>query len=463
MTGKILIVDAMATNRIVMSVRLGKGFYSIYQASSGRDAVGMAARVLPDLVLISSQLQDMGLAELQAALKEAVAGAPPALVALLPHGLVEARLEALRAGVAALIDSCCDDQELQARLRSILRQRHLDNDLRMHSETADALGFAEEPAGFAGPARITVLADTAARAQELQERIRRNCPHRVSGGTLQRPYNVDHLTPKPDVIVLHVSDALMRADLGIISALQISARTRHTRLVVLLEPALMHLAATVLDMGANDAISALCDDREIGFRLGLQVRQKSLGDAMRGKLETGLRAALTDPLTGLYNRRYALTCLKRMVAGARGGSGGVAVMVADLDHFKSVNDRYGHAVGDQVLTHVARQMRQMLPREGMIARIGGEEFLLAVADTSAEEARALADALCRAVRDTPVELPGKGQTLNMTVSIGVTLVCPKPDAEWPSVETLIGEADRALYDSKSGGRDTVTFCLRTAA
>ena len=188
--------------------------------------------------------------------------------------------------------------------------------------------------------------------------------------------------------------------------------------------------------------------------------------ALRGKLEDGLQAAVIDPLTGLYNRRYALSYVKRMLASAQDAQGTArtcAVLVADLDHFKSVNDTYGHAAGDAVLAQVSARMRAALPFDAMIARIGGEEFLIAVPDTSLRDVRNLADHLRRVVRDTSVPLAGGGGPVRVTVSIGASLATPGPAGPKTDVGKLVAEADKALYGSKTGGRDTVTVCRRPAA
>jgi two-component system cell cycle response regulator len=216
-------------------------------------------------------------------------------------------------------------------------------------------------------------------------------------------------------------------------------------------------------MGACDVVTCPGQDRELAFRLTLQMVRKKRVDTLRGQLEHGLQAAVLDPLTGLHNRRYAQVFLRRLIDQSQATETSFAVMIADLDHFKSVNDTHGHATGDRVLVRTAAAMRDTLPNGAMIARIGGEEFLIAVPDVTLAKVRQLAGRLGRAVRQAPIAIKDTNRSIHVTVSIGATLVNPAQTHRNISTEALIEQADRALYDSKSGGRDTVTVSLRPAA
>ncbi|WP_422029683.1 diguanylate cyclase [Roseovarius sp.] len=461
MTGKILIVDALATNRIVLKVTLAAAFYRVIQAGSGQDALEMARRTRPDVV-IAGDLPDMPLADFATALQPATGAPAPPIVALLPDDDGDRRVGALRAGATDVVSKPFDEIVLLARLRSIMRHRQIDSDLGMPPDTADALGFAEDPAAFRKRQKLAILAATRPEAEQLKSRLALGTCDDVIALGLDEPGTAKALRRKPDAIVLHVGPRNTRPGLSLLAELQAAPSTRRARVLALLDPEVMHLTAPILDMGAHDALPDTTDEREMALRLSFQLSQKSRGDALRGKLEDGLQAALMDPLTGLYNRRYALSFVKRMLATAQQTGRTCAVLVADLDHFKSVNDTYGHAAGDTVLAQVSAHMRAALPADSMIARIGGEEFLIAVPGTSLCEIRDLANNLRRVVRDNPVPLSGAGP-VRVTVSIGAALATPRPAGACTDVAKLVAEADKALYGSKSGGRDTVTVCRRPAA
>jgi len=141
----------------------------------------------------------------------------------------------------------------------------------------------------------------------------------------------------------------------------------------------------------------------------------------------------------------------------------MAIMVADLDYFKTVNDRFGHAAGDAVLRHVADILRENLRDEDLVARIGGEEFLIVLPDTNRDRAGQVAGRICRAVRETAIPVAGQNATVHVTLSIGVSPVELAPGRSLPDAETLITQADRALYGAKAGGRNTVSLCATRPA
>ena len=171
------------------------------------------------------------------------------------------------------------------------------------------------------------------------------------------------------------------------------------------------------------------------------------------------QASTTDALTGLHNRRYLTQCIAADVAAVhrRREEGemdaGICFFMVDLDHFKSVNDTYGHAAGDAVLREVARRLEAVARQSDRLIRWGGEEFLLVARDTSLSEAEALADRLCEAMRAAPFELL-PGVRVARTCSVGfaaLPLFGARPQAaDWSDVVDM---ADRALYLAKAGGRD----------
>jgi two-component system cell cycle response regulator len=167
--------------------------------------------------------------------------------------------------------------------------------------------------------------------------------------------------------------------------------------------------------------------------------------------------AVTDSLTGLHNRRYAMFQLDRMIAQT---GRGVAVMLLDIDHFKRINDSFGHSVGDRVLSLVARRMRAQLRASDLIARIGGEEFLVALPDSDGATALDCAERLRAAIGETEFILRGDTPPLSVTISIGLALSRP---GSGDSAQSLIDHADTALYGAKSHGRDKVALAPRSAA
>jgi len=211
-----------------------------------------------------------------------------------------------------------------------------------------------------------------------------------------------------------------------------------------------------LRAGANDFIRKPADEAELLARLDVGSRvvllEKSLRDA-NAEIE---KLSITDPLLGIYNRRYLHTGLREEIARARRYGRPLAIAIADLDHFKEINDRYGHQSGDVVLQHFASLARSLLRQPvDWMARYGGEEFVIVLPETDAHGATVVAEKIRKACFETPVVLPS-GPVL-VTASFGVTALdtCAGSDAEG----ALLQEADRAMYTSKRSGRNQVTCRL----
>ncbi len=179
------------------------------------------------------------------------------------------------------------------------------------------------------------------------------------------------------------------------------------------------------------------------WRLTSRSRRRVLA-ALHGATERLRYLADTDPLTGLSNQRLLHDRLQEVTAAARSGGGGLSAIMMDLDHFKAVNDTFGHPVGDLVLVETARRIRESSRSGDVVARIGGEEFLMLLPDTDGVTALAVAERVRTAVRAT--DYPGDAGRL--TASLGVATLSGDLDADG-----LLAQADSALYWAKRHGRD----------
>lgn len=178
--------------------------------------------------------------------------------------------------------------------------------------------------------------------------------------------------------------------------------------------------------------------------------------ALREERELLSRRADQDGLTGLWNRRYVEHALPRMIREAGVRREPISVAYVDVDHFKSVNDQFGHLIGDDVLRHLADVLRANVRPSDIVARQGGEEFVVLLPGASGEAAVVLGQRLCDAVRETDWELmaPGCAPTISVGVASARPDFGPSRDVE-RAVAELLGRADRALYAAKRAGRDRV--------
>ncbi|KQQ86615.1 diguanylate cyclase [Massilia sp. Leaf139] len=167
---------------------------------------------------------------------------------------------------------------------------------------------------------------------------------------------------------------------------------------------------------------------------------------------------LTDPLTGVYNRRYIDRRLVEEIARAQRQHYQISFMFIDVDHFKQVNDRIGHQAGDDVLREVAARIKMELRVSDALARFGGEEFVVLLINADLQAAAMVADRIRAGVADKPFDLAG-GQSLDVAVSIGVAAL-DDGAREHPIevvAQQLVASADAALYQAKEGGRNRVVM------
>ncbi len=266
----------------------------------------------------------------------------------------------------------------------------------------------------------------------------------------------------PDAFVVAASIESLGDGLALVSELRSRMATRHAVIIVKVAeddpPA--HLTSMALDLGANAVQAGSFDAEELATRLRPLLCRKLETDALRADFDSHLSLAVTDPLTGVYNRRYAQSYLDRIAREARDTGQSFALMALDLDRFKSVNDTYGHLVGDEVLVEVARRLRENVREIDLLARIGGEEFIIALPATTTAQAAHAAERLRQVISEVPVQSPpSRGISIPVTMSIGVAI----GDQLVGDVNALLERADRALYASKAeGGRNQVTM-VQTAA
>jgi two-component system cell cycle response regulator len=206
-----------------------------------------------------------------------------------------------------------------------------------------------------------------------------------------------------------------------------------------------------LDLGATDYLIQPVDRNELLARTRTQIRRKRLQDRLRENYRRSLSLALTDELTGLYNRRYVIAHLNELLARMPEGGTATAVMIFDIDHFKQVNDRFGHPAGDGVLRELAERTLRQVRSVDLVARVGGEEFVVVMPETNLAGAAVVADRLRLAVADQPFPLNADGDSLPVTISIGVAITADNGE----SLEALLKRADDALYAAKNGGRNRV--------
>ncbi len=459
MIGKILIVDDVSTNRIVFKVKLTAAGYHTVMAADGAACLRLALAEMPDIILLDLFLPDRSGIDVLQSLKSHPQTRRIPVVMFSSEADAALRLAALRGGAEDFMARPIDDQTLLARLRGLLRAREHLAGIETPDDELQVIGLAEPAQHFEMPGQVALVMPKGERAMLLKREL--------SAGGLDRfqllapdEVHADHGTAVPDVYLIHADLGGPGGGLRMMSELLSRATTRHAAFCIFNAEAPQVLAATAFDLGANDVVDGATPPAELALRLHALVTRKREGDRMRASVQDGLRMAVFDPLTGLHNRRFATAQLKAIADRARAACSEFAVMVVDIDRFKSVNDRWGHAAGDAVLIEVAARLASNLRASDLLARVGGEEFLVALPATLLGDAQVVAERLCRSIESEPIVLPD-GLRVSITISIGMTTGGTAP-TDPTSVNDLVAQADRALMHSKTHGRNQVTIVRQAA-
>jgi two-component system cell cycle response regulator len=210
------------------------------------------------------------------------------------------------------------------------------------------------------------------------------------------------------------------------------------------------------EAGADDYISKRTSSAQFRARMRTANRILALEYNLKSALQKKHTLAMTDELTGVYNRRYFMRRLAAKLKNRRSSGGHVSILLVDVDHFKSVNDRYGHAAGDEVLKGLTQEIGRCLRRPtDWCARLGGEEFVVVLEDTELVEATACAERVRRSIANHP--FGASADPIRVTVSIGVSGMEHIADKQAAEALSLLALADSNLFASKAAGRNRVTW------
>lgn len=448
MTARILVVDDVEANVRLLEAKLTIEYYDVLTCTDGATALSLAEAEQPDIILLDVMMPGMDGFETCRRLKAdpTTKHIPVVLVTALDGR--QDRIKGLEAGADDFVTKPLDDVVLFARVKSLVRLKLVMDELREREESGRRLGVTSDGAGRlrATGGRVLVVDDNPRQAEQIIAELSRE--HRASVEPDADAARKAATGPL-DLMIVNVT-AEGFDGLRLIAHLRSAEATRSLPILAVVDPDDRVRLLKALDLGANDILPRPVDPEELAARARTQVRRKRYADFLRQKLDYSLEMAVTDALTGLHNRRYMAGQLADFVRGSNRGGGSVAVLMIDIDHFKAVNDGFGHDAGDEVLTEFAVRLATNVRAVDLPCRIGGEEFVVVMPDTRLEDALLIADRIRRDVAAAPFRVMGS-EHLSVTASVGVA--ASTGDGDTP--EALLKRADEGVYEAKSRGRNRV--------
>lgn len=385
----------------------------------------------------------------------------PAIV-VVGRGRPELEAECHLAGADLALFAPARPRLVRAEIRALLRQQRLYDELRLRRDAGERLGVADAGAESAGDVeesdpeirvervRVTVVTDRDEADAALRGAFdRAGYSHRrVFAG---RAAEAGRLGDADIVVIDAAADTAGR----LAAALRAGEAGRHLPILALVDENAPDVAERLADLGLAETALRPAAPSVVVARVRRAVERHAGLEALRDSYARGLNLAVTDSLTGLFNRRYIETYFELQQRRAGPADGDFSLLAVDIDRFKDVNDRFGHAAGDEVLRQVSNRLLASVRGSDTVARLGGEEFVVVMPGADGATAAAVAERLRAVVADRPVAVPGAvtggaPAIVSVTVSIGVA-----DGRQSDAPQHLLAEADEALYAAKRAGRNRV--------
>jgi len=448
MTARILVVDDVEPNVRLLEAKLTLEYYEVLTAMDGATALEIAAAERPDIILLDVMMPGMDGFETCRRLKaDPVTRHIPVVLVTALDGR-EDKIRGLGVGADDFVTKPIDDVILFARVKSLVRLKAVMDELREREESGRRLGVDADGAGRlrGSGGRVLIVDDNELQSGKMMTHLAGE--HRPVVEADPAAALIAARGPV-DLMIVNVSSSGFDG-LRFVAQARSSEASRKTPILAVVDPADRPRLLKALELGVNDILPRPVDSEELMARARTQIKRKRYADFLKEKLDYSLEMAVTDALTGLHNRRYMAGQLQAMVGRAGQGGDPVAVLVMDIDHFKAVNDSFGHDAGDEVLREFAVRLATNVRAIDLPCRLGGEEFVVVMPGASLEAAARVADRIRRDIEAQPFPIMGGGEGLTVTVSIGVAA-----SVAGDTPEGLLKRADEGVYEAKAHGRNQV--------
>ncbi len=448
MTGRILVVDDILANLKLLEARLSAEYFDVLTAETGRQALAILEKEPIDVVLLDVMMPGLNGFDVCRRIKQSPTTMHVPVILVTALNQPSDKMQGLEAGADDFLTKPVQELALLTRVKNLARLKSLNDEmaLRVANGTSLGLGPSDIAASVNRGGRLLLVEDDEAVAAQISQALGAEHTVEVESdiASAQR-----RLTEAPfDLLV--ASLALKSADgLRLCGQLRGMPKMRHLPIIVLIEPGDDARLLRGFDIGVNDYLTRPVDRNELLARVRTQLKRKRYADHLRETLDESVEMALTDALTGLHNRRFLETHLRGLIEQGSGSGKPLSLLIADIDHFKAINDTWGHDGGDAVLREIAVRLRRDTRTADVACRLGGEEFVVVMPDTDLDTARVIGERLRDGVASAPFQA-APGVSINVTLSVGLSTFHPGDTAQ-----SLTKRADLALYAAKNKGRNRV--------
>lgn len=449
MTARVLVVDDILANVRLLEAKLTAEYFDVHTATNGAEALEAMALHKPDIVLLDIMMPGIDGLEVCRRIKldPNTQHVPVILVTALDQP--EDRVAGLEAGADDFLTKPVNDVALFCRLKSLVRLKMLTDELA--SRTAGTYGLASGrnfDAVTDEPWRVMVVDNCSNFAERIAASLPE--PHVVSAAADPQQALFQVAEGNHELVIINL-DLQGFDGLRLCSQLRSLERTRQIPILIIADPDDNSRLLRALDMGVNDYLLKPMDRLELMARMKTQIRRWRYAQMLRNHVMQSMELAVTDALTGFFNRRFLDAHVQPLAARTLEGGRPMSFLVLDIDHFKSVNDSYGHDVGDRVLAEVAQRIRACVRGADFPCRVGGEEFVIALPESDLALATKVGERIRRAISAKPMHGGPSIGLVPVTVSVGVAS-CEAGERE---IAPALKRADMALYRAKREGRNRV--------
>ncbi len=446
---KILIVDDEPLNVKLLAAMISSDQYDTVLAYNGEEALKIVTELSPDLILLDIMMPGLNGYELTRILKSDPESRDIPIVLVTAFGGADNEIKGLEAGADEFLNKPVIKTELIARVKSLLRLKQYKEQIKSRTCSINSINYQKKDNSFSEN-EIYLPSILIVEDNKIDVKL-------IQGYLLDEPYQIKLAKDGEEAISLAQQERIDVILLDLIlpkkngfqvcSTLKELESTQNIQIVAITGLSDLDSKLKGIELGVDDYLIKPVNKHILRTRVKSLVQKKALLDKLCDRYEMAVHSAITDKLTGLYNRRYFDHFLDLEIKRSSRQKSSLALLMIDIDNFKQINDTLGHLFGDKILNKLGKLLKSQIRETDVATRYGGEEFTIVMSNTGLKEAVQVAERIRKSIKEYKFDT----KKIFTTVSIGIALY--PLDAN--SLQELLKKADSALYQAKHNGKNRV--------